>query len=515
MGCMPARAADELVLQLDGLALPIDLVALESWTRRPQQAGNDLKAWLNLLEPQSRRDLVRLLQAPLLRDRSFGLQLLNSWTGEQMLKEAGSLLTTSATDRSTAPLLLSSLRRLLERQSSVSALELLRALPVASVTLRLDGALQLAGQWRSQLQRQNTALERLRQLPLLQRSSSPLGFTSAVRRQPQRLQLQVPHRVAPLPLELWPAQQARRGPWLLLMPGLGGSADQLSWLAAALADRGWPVLVVVHPGSDQQALQASLLGDAPPPGAETLPQRLADLQAVLEAQREGQLPALGPAPAGEQGVVLGGHSLGGLAALMGAGLVPERGLGRRCELALATLPLTNLSRLLQCQLPRITGDGAASAGPLRPQATPLLGVVAFNGFGSLLWPHRGLQDLNVPVLLVGGGLDLVTPPVQEQLAVFSGATHPRSRLVLVEGASHFSPVRIDNRGEALFRLGEELVGMEPLKVQALLLNLTSEFLQGFEHPLLLSPQRRDQDGVRAYVLDRNQARRWQGVLPAE
>jgi len=273
--------------------------------------------------------------------------------------------------------------------------------------------------------------------------------------------------------------------------------------------------VVVHPGSDQQALQASLLGDAPPPGAESLPQRLADLQAVLEAQREGQLPALGPAPAGEQGVVLGGHSLGGLAALMGAGLVPERGLGRRCELALASLPLTNLSRLLQCQLPRITGDGDASAGPLRPQATPLLGVVAFNGFGSLLWPHRGLQDLNVPVLLVGGSLDLVTPPVQEQLAVFAGATHPRSRLVLVEGASHFSPVRIDNRGEALFRLGEELVGIEPLKVQALLLNVTSEFLQGFEHPLLLSPQRREQDGVRAYVLDRNQARRWQGLLPPE
>ena len=59
----------------------------------------------------------------------------------------------------------------------------------------------------------------------------------------------------------------------------------LSWLAAALADRGWPVLVVEHPGSDQQAIQASLLGDAPPPGAETLPQRLADLQAVLDDLR--------------------------------------------------------------------------------------------------------------------------------------------------------------------------------------------------------------------------------------
>jgi predicted dienelactone hydrolase len=198
---------------------------------------------------------------------------------------------------------------------------------------------------------------------------------------------------------------------------------------------------------------------------------------------------------------------------MGAGLVPERGLGRRCELALASLPLTNLSRLLQCQLPRVTGDGAPSQGPL-PHGGGLQGVVAFNGFGSLLWPYRGLEDLNLPVLLVGGGLDLVTPPEQEQLAVFARARHPRSRLVLVEGASHFSPVRIENRGEALFRLGEDLVGIEPLKVQALLLSLTSEFLQGLEHPLLLSPQRRDQDGVRAYVLDPAQARRWRRLLPA-
>ena len=70
--------------------------------------------------------------------------------------------------------------------------------------------------------------------------------------------------------------------------------------------------------------------------------------------------------------------------------------------------------------------------------------------------------------------------------MFAGARHPRSRLVLVEGASHFSPVRIESRGEALFQLGEELVGIAPLKVQALLLNLTTEFLQGMEQPSMLS-----------------------------
>jgi predicted dienelactone hydrolase len=520
-----ARAADLLRLRLDGLELPIDLVKLEAWSRQsnqatlPAEALGDQAVWLNLLQPQGRRDLIRLLRAPLLSNPSFGLQLLNSWTGEQMVKEAGSLLT-SADGRSTAPLLLGTLRQLLQRQASVSTLELLRALPVASVTLRIDGVLDLASQWRSQLQRQNGAMAQLRQLGLPRRRSRPLAFTGASspspRRLPQRLLLTVPHRATPLPLELWPAQQPRRGPWLLLMPGLGGSPDQLSWLASALADRGWPAVLVEHPGSDQQALQASLLGALPPPGAEALPQRLADLQAVLVAQREGRLPALGPSPAGEQGVVLVGHSLGGLTALMAAGLVPERGLAQRCERAMVSLPLANLSRLLQCQLPGIIGDGVTAAGPgpgQLSQPTPLLGVVAFNGFGSLLWPDQSLQNLPMPVLLVGGSLDLVTPPVQEQLAVFVRARHPGSRLVLVEGASHFSPVRINRGGEALFRLGEELVGIEPLKVQGLLLNLTSEFLQGLEQPLLLSPQRRDQEGVSAYVLDAAQARRWRGQIP--
>jgi hypothetical protein len=127
----PGWAAEELRLQVDGLELPIDLVELEAWARQSDQNGlnragpQDLAVWLNLLEPGSRRDLARLLKAPLLRDRSFGVQLLNSWTGEQMLREAGTLLTITAAPgqgsgpgRSTAPLLLSSLRQLLQRRTS-------------------------------------------------------------------------------------------------------------------------------------------------------------------------------------------------------------------------------------------------------------------------------------------------------------------------------------------------------------------------------------------------------------
>ena len=46
-------------------------------------------------------------------------------------------------------------------------------------------------------------------------------------------------------------------------------------------------------------------------------------------------------------------------------------------------------------------------------------------------------------------------------------------MVLIEGASHFSPIRVEDaivsgRDNDLFNLGEEFVGVQPREVQALL-----------------------------------------------
>ena len=149
---------------------------------------------------------------------------------------------------------------------------------------------------------------------------------------------------------------------------------------------------------------------------------------------------------------------------------------QRCEAALAGLPLTNLSELLQCELAagRVL-EGNAMASP--PRA-----VVGLNSFGGLIWPHRASRALPIPLLMVGGTLDLITPPLDEQLALLAGlAEHPASRVVVVEGASHFSPIRVDGQGKAsegddLFRLGEELVGVNPLSVQRVIAHEVIRFL---------------------------------------
>lgn len=543
LSARPAGAAELLEIQLEGLEIPVRLDQLEAWSRREpwlpppdraaagavqastpeaepapgskattaqpllgsdaadaQQDSSDLEVWLNLLEPQSRRGLARLLRAPLLRDGSFGSQLLDSWAGGQMLAEVGELLTTPE-GGNTAPQLQRTLRQLLRQQREVTTLTLLRALPQPSLRLRLDGLLGLAEQWRRQIEQQGQALAALQTLALPKRNGRPL-LPAGAQRSPRRLELKVPHRREPLPVDLWPGQgpDAQRHPWLLVLPGLGGDADQLGWFAGALAQRGWSVAVPQHPGSDGRALRDAFDGRSPPPGAATLATRLRDVAAVLAARSDGRLPLPG------SGVVLVGHSLGGLTALLAAGVEPKPGLARRCIQAIERLPIGNPSRLLQCELVN-TG-----LPPALPRPDDLRGVVLFNGFGSLLWPSGATRSLAVPVLMVGGSLDLVTPPLEEQLQLFLPAGDPRSRLVLVEGGSHFSPVRMVERQEAVLRLGREWVGVDPATVQTLLLGLGSDFLHSLELPVLLPAQVRLQQGVRAYVLDPAAARRWRSRL---
>ena len=506
-GC-PAGAAELLKMRLEGLEIPIHLDQLEAWNG---QAGarvpsdNDLTPWLGLLDPTGRADLRRMLTSPLLREQSFGRQLLDTWAGGQLMGELGTLLTTPE-GRSSTPMLQLTLRRLLEQRREISLLDVLKAMPERQLNLQLDGLIGLAQRWRSQLLRQQRAFQALQTLPLPRTSAA--GSPAAVPAiRPQLIRLAVVGRAEGLPLRIWSppagATDLQARPWVLMMPGLGGNAHQLGWLAGALASRGWPVVVVQHPGSDSQALRAALVGQRPPPGAESLARRLADAEAVIAAQRQGQLPVQG------EGVVLAGHSLGGLTALLAAGVPPTPGLKSRCRSTLERLPISNPSRLLQCEL-------TAKAMPRTPpRPANLRAVVLFNGFGSLLWPNQDLAALPVPLLVVGGSLDLITPPLDEQLALFLPAVDRRSRLVVVDGGSHFSPVRMAEHDDVLLRLGRELVGVDPLRVQGVLLSLTTAFLDSLEPagaagitPEPLPTQRRLQDGITAYVLDPAAARRW-------
>ena len=312
------------------------------------------------------------------------------------------------------------------------------------------------------------------------------------------------HRSQGVRVQIWsgPRKSSDQSSWVLLMPGLGGDPEHFHWLARSIAANGWPVAVLDHPGSDAAAVQALLEGRRPFVGKQALLDRTKDLETALRAKRFGQLPIQGDQ------VVLIGHSLGALTALLAVGVQPVDGLRERCTHALDDLPLTNLSQLLQCEL--------AAGGVLNAQrpTTPLRAVVGINSFGNLVWPMSASGRIEQPLLLMGGTLDLITPPLSEQLALLSAlGGHPASRAVIVEGASHFSPIRVEGQlgggtGEDLFRLGEEFVGVQPLEVQRLLSEELILFLQQVESDEPMGVSRHLRSGsIRWHRLNRQDADR--------
>ena len=469
----PLWAASQLEVQIDGTVIPFSIGDLALWARSDGRHRSELSTWFSLLAPDSRAGVLELLQAPVVLDRSMARQLMNSWVGQQLFDQVDDLVRVD--NDKEGVIVRQTINDLLSRQQQVSSLDLLEALPADSVRLDLDLLLELASSWRMQLERQQNLVRSLDRFPVTASAAdraavSPQDSGSLL--EPRLMSLAVSHREELLGFQLWlPVEGSqKREQWMVLMPGLGGSPDHFRWLGRGLSRRGWAVLVLEHPGSDNVAVQALLEGRLPPPGVEVLPARLKDLDALLKARDQGVFQVPG------QRLVLAGHSLGAFSALLSTGARPAPGLARRCSSVLGDLPLSNLSRLLQCQLVDVS---------LPKQVAPnaLSAVIGFNSFGSLLWPAGSLsKTVKVPVLFTGGTLDLITPPLSEQLGLLLAMpADPSSRVVLVEGASHFSPVRVEGqrqggRGEDLFQLGEELVGVQPLQVQALLEQEVVQFL---------------------------------------
>jgi len=474
-GSWPAGSTERVEVKIDGLVLPVSVEELGAFVRLPmadpaQLVRSELSTWMALLAPESRQGLIRLLKAPVLSRRSFGRQLLSSWGAGPLLDALGELIRVEDDKRINRSLVFSTLEQLLERQETVSTLDVLEALPTPQLRLDLDALVIAANRWRLELERHQTLMRALSQKEARQQLLKGAG-PSASSESPRQSTLAVDHRSRPLQVERWIPQSLREDrTWVLMMPGLGGDPNHFHWLARSLMQAGWPVAVLEHPGSDAAAVQALLEGRQSFDGAAALRDRLADLAAVLEAQRRGDLNVPGTE------VVLMGHSLGALTALLASGAEQVPGVEQRCEVALAGLPLTNLSELLQCEL----AAGRALEG--NAMVSPPRAVVGLNSFGGVIWPHRASRALSIPLLMVGGTLDLITPPLDEQLALLAGlAEHSASRVVVVEGASHFSPIRVDGQGKAaegddLFRLGEELVGVNPLSVQRVIAHEVIRFL---------------------------------------
>ena len=175
------------------------------------------------------------------------------------------------------------------------------------------------------------------------------------------------------------------------MPGLGGNIDNFRWISIELSKRGWPVLFIDHEGSNSEAFLEVFKGtNSIPTSADFFLYRIKDLDAVIKAHNNGKLGLA------NDSYILMGHSLGALIAFLYEGDLPKDDFEKRCDLALKDFAITNLSKLLQCQLneiplPEIINSSVSACILTLAMAVAWRSVIAFVPTSTILaWPFSSI-----------------------------------------------------------------------------------------------------------------------------
>ena len=409
------------------------------------------------------------------KEESLNRQVLRSWIGRRILSElSNTILVPNDKD---GVKIFNTIENLLEVKKEVSTLDILKALPSEVISLDVDNLISIFSAWKEEITMQQNLILKLNSL---EKTNS--NFSKETSKHDHEIikvskKIYTTHRVQPLKLELWKDEKnTSEKDLIIFMPGLGGDINNFKWIGQELSKRGWPILFIDHEGSNSKALLEVFAGDnAIPSSADFFLYRIKDLDAVVKAHNNGKFGLK------NNSYILMGHSLGSLIALLYEGNLPKEGFEKRCSLAFKDFAITNLSKLLQCQLNEI---------PL-PEISNFKkgkGIIGFNSFGSIIWPKEKDSGIEIPVLLIGGTFDLITPLISEQFKVFlSTNSNSLNRFLIIEGASHFSPIRINNNfsedieSNDIFQINKAFIGSNPKLVQNLSLKIIVEFLENLKN----------------------------------
>ncbi|WP_286774193.1 MULTISPECIES: alpha/beta fold hydrolase [unclassified Sphingomonas] len=224
----------------------------------------------------------------------------------------------------------------------------------------------------------------------------------------------------------------KRHPVVLLSHGFGGSARMMAWFGLALAELGYVVIAVDHPGNNG-------VDPATPAGAVLWWDRADDLKAAFAAVLAD--PALSP-HIDRKRLGVAGFSIGGLTALVagGARTDPERMIrfcrahpeDGTCKPQLE-FGLSNDDAIATLASPALASERARAGAD---HALP--GVRAVFAMAPVVQPltPASLRAMREPVVIVAGGDDVTVPAATH--ALVAKALLPNARVEILAGVTHYS-----------------------------------------------------------------------------
>ncbi len=273
-------------------------------------------------------------------------------------------------------------------------------------------------------------------------------------------------RTFPVELYLPKVKNRQPLPLIVISHGLGSDLTTFAYFAKHLASHGFAVAVPEHPGSSARQIGALLNGlakDVTPP--EELIDRPLDIKFVLDylARNYGK-------KIDTNNVGMIGQSFGAYTALAIAGAeLNWQTLNQDC---INLDDSWNLSLLLQClalQIPMI--ETGVDLKDKRIKA-----VIAINPLTSSVFGEQSLSKIKIPVMLVSGSADPVTPALSEQIIPFTWLKTPKKYLVLLEGGTHFSTL---NESAGSIPVPPQAIGPDPKIAQGYVKQLGLAFFSTY------------------------------------
>ena len=262
-------------------------------------------------------------------------------------------------------------------------------------------------------------------------------------------------------VDVYRPQRYRPGktPVVIVSHGLASRPEDYDQIGKAIASYGFLVAMPQHPGSDYIQAQALLDGTSRqvyyPSDFIDRPQDISYVIDELERRNAGEFA--GRLNLTEVGV--GGHSFGGYTVLAVAGATIDWDyLQQECDINKKVVPNTAL--LIQCDVLNLPRQDYQFRDP-RVSA-----VIAANPVNSAVFGEKGLSQITIPVIMMGGNYDPATPFVLEQVRSFPWLGSQEKYLSLFEGQAHVDFSKLDVNISNTIQSLEQVTLPEPSVLQS-------------------------------------------------
>ena len=445
------HAAEKIILGYGALEFAISVDSIETYAKTGKLEGA-LKSYADLLTPEQ----LKQLKVGLITDADFShlaiAQFLYSYQGEKILERVSKVIKTQARQPGFFALRSALILAAADRQNGgLSPLNILQKFPTK--TLRIDSrqGFELFKDLSRVVQENARAIAAVEQAALEERRKEVtvaprvrdlnLLIPGGIRYQKQSLIMEdvkqqypsgkLRDRIFPVDLYLPQIKTKQPLPLVVISHGLGSDLTTFAYLAKHLASHGFAVAVPEHPGSSATQIEALLTGfenDVTPP--QELIDRPLDIKFLLDRLEKDYGDRIDTNNVGMLGQSFGAYTT---LALSGAKLNWST-LTTECDRIQNSW---NLSLLIQClawQIPE--ADTAIALEDKRIKS-----AIVINPLTSSIFGRESLAEIDIPLMIVSGSSDSVTPALPEQIIPFTWLTTLNKYLVLLKGGTHFSTLK--------------------------------------------------------------------------